>query len=123
MTRVTTVEGLVDLGDGGTDAAGVHHVLVATEDGDVLDLRFAPATPRRAERHHLGVLPVDLAPRSVGALRLQSLRVLGEIRLNDAARLAADPAEASKLFRAQQQHLALLSDELNHIYFSHAESR
>jgi len=73
--------------------------------------------------HHLSVLPVDLAPRSVGALRLQSLRVLGEIRLADPARLAAHPAEAGKLFRDQQQHLALLSDELNQIYFSHAESR
>ncbi len=72
---------------------------------------------------HLGVLPVDLAPRSVGALRLQSLRVLGEVRLNDAARLAASPAEAGKLFREQLQFLSLLSDELSHIYFSHAESR
>jgi len=73
--------------------------------------------------HHLDVLPVDLAPRSVGALRLQSLRVLGEIALIDAAHLATDPAVAGKMFREQQQHLAVLSDELNHIYFSHAESR
>ncbi len=72
---------------------------------------------------HLGVLPVDLAPRSVGALRLQSLRVLGEIQLNDAAHLAANPTEAGELFREQQQFLSQLSDELSHIYFSHAESR
>ena len=96
----------------------------------VLDwLVISPDNPRSvryqadAINHHLGVLPVDLAPRSVGALRLQSLRVLGEIRLVDPARLATDPAEAVKLFRDQQLHLALLSDELNHIYFSHAESR
>ena len=76
-----------------------------------------------AINHHLGVLPSELAPRSVGALRLQSLRVLGDIHLSDAAGLAAHPAEAAKLFRDQQQHLAVLSDELNHIYFSHAESR
>lgn len=72
---------------------------------------------------HLGTLPADLAPRSVAALRLQSLRVLGDLRLNDAGRLATHPADAAKLFRDQQHHLAMLSDELNHIYFSHAESR
>jgi uncharacterized alpha-E superfamily protein len=72
---------------------------------------------------HLAVLPTELAPRSVAALRLQSIRVLGEIRLNDAARLAAQPAEAAELFADQQRHLAALSDELNDIYFSHAESR
>jgi hypothetical protein len=54
VTRVTTVEGLRDLGDGGSDAAGAHHAIVATEDGDVLDLAFAPATPRQVERRHLG---------------------------------------------------------------------
>lgn len=72
---------------------------------------------------HLAVLPTELAPRSVAALRLQSLRVLGEIHLNDATKLAAHPGEATRLFRDLQQHLATLSDELNHIYFSHAESR
>lgn len=76
-----------------------------------------------AINQHLGVLPTDLAPRAVGSLRLQSLRVLGEIRLNDAARLATHPEEAEKLFRALQQHLTALSDELSHIYFSHAEGR
>ena len=73
--------------------------------------------------HHLGVLPAELAPRSVGALRIQSLRVLGEIRLYDSVRLATHPAETDKLIHDQLQHLSLLSDELNHVYFSHADSR
>ena len=73
--------------------------------------------------HHLGSLPAELAPRAVAALRLQSLRVLGEVRLTDAARLAAHPAEAMQLFSDQQHHLGRVSDELNQIYFSHAESR
>jgi uncharacterized alpha-E superfamily protein len=73
--------------------------------------------------HHLAALPADLAPRSVGALRLQSVRVLGETRLCDPVRLAKHPDEAHRLIRDQLQHLAVLSDELNHIYFSHADSR
>jgi hypothetical protein len=54
VTRVTTVEGMRDLGDGGIDAFEQRHAIVATEDGDVLDLAFAPATPRSVERRHLG---------------------------------------------------------------------
>jgi len=73
--------------------------------------------------HHLGLLPAELAPRAVAALRLQSLRVLGEIRLADSARLATHPEEAMQLFRDQQNHLGRVSDELNQVYFSHAESR
>lgn len=73
--------------------------------------------------HHLGLLPAELAPRAVAALRLQSLRAFGEVRLTDAARLAAHPAEAAQLFYDQRQHLGRVSDELNQIYFSHAESR
>jgi uncharacterized circularly permuted ATP-grasp superfamily protein/uncharacterized alpha-E superfamily protein len=103
---------------GAIDTAAVLDWLVISADNP-RGLRFQAD----AIINHLGVLPVDLAPRSVGALRLQSLRVLGEIRLADAARLAAEPADAARLFQAQQQYLALLSDELNHIYFSHAESR
>ena len=67
--------------------------------------------------------PAELAPRAVAALRLQSLRVLGEVRLTDAARLAAHPVEAAQLLHDQQVHLGRVSDELNQIYFSHAESR
>ena len=96
----------------------------------VLDwLLVSPDNPRslryQADQiiHHLNVLPADLAPRSVGALRLQALRVLGEIRVCDPVRLARHPDEASKLIQDQMQHLALLSDELNHIYFSHADIR
>jgi uncharacterized circularly permuted ATP-grasp superfamily protein/uncharacterized alpha-E superfamily protein len=72
---------------------------------------------------HLGTLPAELAPIRVGELRLQAARVLGEVRLKDPARLAASPADATRLFTEQRQHLASLSDELTHIYFSHAESR
>jgi hypothetical protein len=54
VTRVTTIEGLRDLGDGGVDDDGPRHAIVATEDGDVLDLAFAPATPRATLRRHLG---------------------------------------------------------------------
>ncbi len=72
---------------------------------------------------HLMALPAEMAPRSVATLRHQSLHVLGELRLNEAARLAQHPAETDRLLRALQQHLAGLSDELNSIYFSHAESR
>ncbi len=73
--------------------------------------------------HHLATLPGELAPRSVGAMRMQSVRVLGETRLCDPARLARHPEEAAQLIHDQLQHLAVLSDELNHIYFSHADSR
>ncbi len=73
--------------------------------------------------YHLGLLPAELAPRAVAALRLQSLRVLGEVRLADSARLAAHPAEAAQLLHDQQLHLGRVSDELNQIYFSHVESR
>jgi uncharacterized alpha-E superfamily protein len=72
---------------------------------------------------HLGALPTELAPRAVAALRLQSARVLGEVRLAEAARLAADPAAADRLCRDLQAHLGALSDELTLIYFSHAEGR
>jgi len=72
---------------------------------------------------HLGMLPAELAPRKVAALRLQSQRMLGEIRLNDAPRLASQPTEATRLLLDMQQHLHTVGDELNHIYFSHAEVR
>ncbi|HWA24287.1 MAG TPA: circularly permuted type 2 ATP-grasp protein [Lacunisphaera sp.] len=73
--------------------------------------------------HHLDQLPAEMAPRAVATLRLQTLRVLGQVRLADAARLSTHPEEMAQLFRDQQSHLARLSDELNQIYFSHAESR
>lgn len=103
---------------GAVDTAAVIDWLVISADNP-RSLRFQADEINR----HLGVLPAELAPRSVAALRLQSLRVLGEVRLNDPARLAAHPAEAAKLLHDLKQHLALASDELNHIYFSHAESR
>ena len=73
--------------------------------------------------HHLGLLPAELAPRAVAALRLQSLRVLGDVRLADSARLATHPEEAAQFFFHQREHLGRVSDELNQVYFSHAESR
>jgi uncharacterized alpha-E superfamily protein len=103
---------------GAVDTAAVIDWLVTSPDNP-RSLRFQADEINR----HLGVLPSDLAPRAVAALRLQSLRVLGEVRLNDAARLAAHPEEAMRLFREQQKHLAAVSDDLGHIYFSHAESR
>ncbi len=73
--------------------------------------------------HHLGLLPAELAPRNVAVLRLRSLRTLGEVRLSEAAHFAANPDEAGKFFQEMQQHLSAVSDDLNNIYFSHAESR
>ncbi|AOS43356.1 hypothetical protein Verru16b_00399 [Lacunisphaera limnophila] len=103
---------------GAVDSAAVIDWLVVSPDNP-RSLRYQADEINR----HLGVLPTDLAPRSVAALRLQSMRVLGQVRLNDAAHLAAHPDEALQLFREQQSHLATVSDELSHIYFSHAESR
>jgi uncharacterized alpha-E superfamily protein len=103
---------------GAVDTAATIDWLVISADNP-RSLRFQADEINR----HLAILPAELAPRSVASLRLQSLRVLGEVRLNDAARLAAHPAEAARLFREQQQHLAAVSDELNHIYFSHTDSR
>lgn len=103
---------------GAVDTAAAIDWLVISADNP-RSLRFQAEEINR----HLGFLPAELAPRSVAALRLQSLRVLGEIRLNDAARLAAHPTDAAKLFRDLQSHLISAGDELNHIYFSHAESR
>ena len=100
------------------DTAAVIDWLVISTDNP-RSLRFQAEEINR----HLGFLPAELAPRSVAALRLQSLRVLGEIRLNDASHLAARPAEAGKLFRDLQSHLTSAGDELNHIYFSHTDSR
>lgn len=73
--------------------------------------------------HHLGELPAELAPRAVAALRHHSLRVLGEVRFADAVHLAGQPAAAQAFFQSQQQHLWRISDDLNQIYFSHAECR
>ncbi len=102
----------------------------AVDSGAVIDWLVISADNPRSLRfqadeinRHLATLPVDLAPRAVAALRHQSVRVLGGIHLNDAARLAMHPGEAAQLFRDQQRHLATLSDELSHIYFSHAEGR
>jgi len=100
----------------------------AVDTAAMLDWLVVTAENPRSLRHQadeintlLGELPANLAPRAVGALRLYSLRVLGEVRLADAARLAEHPAEAARFFGEQQSHLTHLGDELNHIYFSHAE--
>ncbi len=54
VTRVTTVEGLRDLGDCSVGAGGRRHLVVCTEEGDILDLSFLSATPREVARVHLG---------------------------------------------------------------------
>jgi hypothetical protein len=54
VTRVTTVEGLRDLSDAGVDLHERRHAVACTEDGDVLDLHWALATPRAFTRLHLG---------------------------------------------------------------------
>jgi len=102
----------------------------AVDTAALLDwLVISPDNPRSLRyqadeiNRHLGLLPAELAPRAVAALRFQSLRVLGEVRLADSARLAAHPEEAAQFFFFQREHLGRVSDELNQIYFSHAESR
>lgn len=102
----------------------------AVDTAAVIDwLVLSPTNPRSLRfqfdeiNRHLAALPSEQAPRAVATLRLQSARVLGEVRLNDAGRLAGDPAGTGQLFREFQAHLATLSDDLNLIYFSHAEIR
>ncbi len=103
---------------GAVDTAAVLDWLVISVDNP-RSLRFQADQINQ----HLGFLPSELAPRTVATLRLHSLRVLGEVRLNDAARLAAHPTEAEKLFHDLQKYLASLNDELSRIYFAHTDSR
>ena len=92
-----------------------------------LDWLFhSPENPRglifQMERihNHLGTLPEEFAPQSVGALRALAVRLLSDVRAARLGELAADPGSAGALFLELRTGLASLSDQLTQIYFSHA---
>jgi uncharacterized alpha-E superfamily protein len=69
---------------------------------------------------HLALLPEELAPQAVAALRTLAFRILSDVRLAPLEALAADPAKANAAFQDVRQALASMSDQLTQIYFSHA---
>jgi len=102
--------------------------LGTVEPASVMDWLIVSTDNPRGLRHqvdrladHLDALPDRLAPRAVAALRLQSHQVFGEVRLADPVRLASNTAETEQLFQGLRDHLSRLSNELDQIYFSHAQ--
>jgi uncharacterized alpha-E superfamily protein len=69
---------------------------------------------------HLKALPEELAPQAVAALRTVAARMLSDVHVTRLDELAADPAEAERIFLELRNGLADLSDRLTQIYFSHA---
>lgn len=92
-------------------------------------LLVSPLNPRslrfQAEQlnRHLAHLPSELAPRAVDQLCTQAFKIVSDTRLADAARLAREPAECTRLLAALGRDFAGVSEELHRIYFTHAESR
>ena len=72
---------------------------------------------------HLGVLPAELAPRAVEALRSLAFRLHSDVRLADAGQLAADPARAAATVSDLLAGLTELNERLGGIYFSHSSLR
>jgi uncharacterized alpha-E superfamily protein len=87
----------------------------------------APENPRglrfQAERiaEHLGVLPEEVAPRAVPALRATAFRLVSSVKLVDLTALARDPRLAREFFQGTEATLTELHDRLTQIYFSHSD--
>lgn len=87
----------------------------------------APENPRgfrfQADRitEHLAVIPDELAPRAVAALRASAFRLVSHARLLDAPALAASPKLLEKFFADASETLSDINTRLTQIYFSHAE--
>jgi uncharacterized alpha-E superfamily protein len=92
-------------------------------------LLLAPENPRgfrfQAEKinNHLGVLPADLAPEAVEALRSLAFKLHSDVRLAEAGPLAADPARATSHLAELQAGVLELGLKLTEIYFSHTALR
>ncbi|HET7535805.1 MAG TPA: circularly permuted type 2 ATP-grasp protein, partial [Candidatus Didemnitutus sp.] len=92
-------------------------------------LLIAAENPRgfrfQAEKinQHLGVLPAELAPEAVDALRALAFRLHSDVRLAEAGPLAIDATQAAALLRELQGGLGELSLKLTEIYFAHTASR
>ena len=87
----------------------------------------APENPRglrfQADRisEHAALVPEELAPRAVSALRGTAFRLVSNTKLTDPALLASDPCEAQAFFTEAEAILTELNNRLTHTYFSHSD--
>ncbi len=87
----------------------------------------SPENPRglrfQADRiaEHIAVLPEELAPRAVPALRATAFRIVSNAKLVDPAALAGDNRLAQAFFSEAAANLTELNDRLTQIYFSHSD--
>jgi uncharacterized circularly permuted ATP-grasp superfamily protein/uncharacterized alpha-E superfamily protein len=90
-------------------------------------LIVAPENPRglrfQAERisEHVAVLPEELAPRAVSALRASAFRLVSDSKLVDPSALAGNPGRAQGFFTGTETILTELNDRLTQVYFSHSD--
>jgi uncharacterized alpha-E superfamily protein len=87
----------------------------------------APENPRglryQAEKiaEHVSVLPEDLAPHAVSALRSTAFRLLAAAKQIDTVSLTTSPHRAGEFLGTAQTLLTELNERLTQVYFSHSD--